>query len=938
VNNNGAYVWYRTAAGADAISTTHNSANYLVAFEFLEFEVGSTFLAAASATAVASGAAGPSVTLAAGTKLVVGVASNNAGASAPTPVTYSWSSGVEVTECGWPGGGSPATDGGTLGTAILEDSTATSVSMGVTYAGTPASTNMERIVFGVTAVEPVVIGPAFDSTAFDPAGFSTDDVVAPKEGGFGGSFSLAGSFAGREVAVGSFSGSVGFTGAFAGAAPLTGVGDYRSEMLALSPALYLRLGETSGTTAADLGSNGLAGTYSGAYTLGVASPGMADGDTAVGLARTGAGLVSVPHHSTLQLDTGPGKSWSLVFRMRVDTRATTWPGVMVKGSTSVGWGIYNSAGNGMVYKIGGSEQFSGAGTVALGEWHHWTLTYDGANLRWYRDGELLASPAYAAAINRTDTSTLDLNRMDVYGDTFLDEVAVVRSTLSPTQISRLVAAQAVAPAPSGPVASFSGLLSLAGAFAGRRVQAGSFSRTVSFAGAFAGRRVPTSSFSRSVTFSGAFAGHRVARGGFTGAATFAGAFAGRRVARGSISGSVVFAPSFQGRRVTSATFAGATSWSGAFTGATPAVAPKSGSFASSISFAGSFAGARAPRGSFAGSLQLAGAFAGRRVAQGSFSRSVAFVGAFSGRPMPGGSFSRSISFAGAFQGRRAPVGSFSRSVTLAGSFTGRRVQASSFGGSLALSGGFAGRRVTSGVFARGISFAGSFSGVRTPRGAFSGAVQLAGTFSGFRPVVGAKTGTFSRSIAFAGAFAGRRVPRGSFSSSIAWTGSFAGSRPAVNPKSGGFASSVSWSGTFAGRRAPRGGFSGAVSLAGAFAGRRVSLGAFAASVGLQGAFQGRRIPIGGFASSYGLAGSFSGVVVRGGEFAGVVDWRGEFAAYRVVRDLDLELIAIPDRWTLDPAGARWSFRGEPSDRYSLDTLEDRLVLDGAGDRWSLEGE
>lgn len=59
---------------------------------------------------------------------------------------------------------------------------------------------------------------------------------------------------------------------------------YESEVLADSPALYWRLGEPSGTTAADASGNGRTGEYKNTPTLGVvgALSGSGDSNTAVG--------------------------------------------------------------------------------------------------------------------------------------------------------------------------------------------------------------------------------------------------------------------------------------------------------------------------------------------------------------------------------------------------------------------------------------------------------------------------------------------------------------------------------------------------------------------------------------------------------------------------------------------------------------------------------
>jgi len=54
---------------------------------------------------------------------------------------------------------------------------------------------------------------------------------------------------------------------------------YRDAVLALAPAGYWRMGETSGTVAADSSGHGLTGTYVGAPTLGAAGALAGDSDT-----------------------------------------------------------------------------------------------------------------------------------------------------------------------------------------------------------------------------------------------------------------------------------------------------------------------------------------------------------------------------------------------------------------------------------------------------------------------------------------------------------------------------------------------------------------------------------------------------------------------------------------------------------------------------------
>lgn len=87
---------------------------------------------------------------------------------------------------------------------------------------------------------------------------------------------------------------------------------YRDEVLADSPGMYLRLGETSGTNANDETANNNDGTYtnSSGYTLGEASLLSADPDKSVRLTRANTGYVWVADAATLDLgDTFTLEAW-----------------------------------------------------------------------------------------------------------------------------------------------------------------------------------------------------------------------------------------------------------------------------------------------------------------------------------------------------------------------------------------------------------------------------------------------------------------------------------------------------------------------------------------------------------------------------------------------------------------------------------------------------
>lgn len=156
INNGGLYVWYRTAAGSDTLSTTHNGTNYALPFEVFEFPAGSTFKGSATATGVNfSGGAGPTLSGMTGTTQYFATVGQNLGGSTAGAVT--WSAGTEIADTSL--AGSP-TDGYTFGTAYLDDSAATSWSSAATTSGV-SSNSTERLVFGVGAAT-----AAANTTAF----------------------------------------------------------------------------------------------------------------------------------------------------------------------------------------------------------------------------------------------------------------------------------------------------------------------------------------------------------------------------------------------------------------------------------------------------------------------------------------------------------------------------------------------------------------------------------------------------------------------------------------------------------------------------------------------------------------------------------------------------------------------------------------------------
>lgn len=146
INNEGFYVWWRSASGtsADQIATTHNAADYPVMFDFYEFPSGSTFVKSASAIAVASGGAGPTASTLTGTNWTAGALGadiNGAGLG-----TVTWNLGTEIVD--YVTGNVGATHGYHYGLTETNGNTATSAAYSATI--TSSIPSAERLVVAVS--------------------------------------------------------------------------------------------------------------------------------------------------------------------------------------------------------------------------------------------------------------------------------------------------------------------------------------------------------------------------------------------------------------------------------------------------------------------------------------------------------------------------------------------------------------------------------------------------------------------------------------------------------------------------------------------------------------------------------------------------------------------------------------------------------------------
>lgn len=123
---------------------------------------------------------------------------------------------------------------------------------------------------------------------------------------------------------------------------------YAQTFLAMSPAGYFRLGEPSGTSAADLGSGAHTGTYVNGPTLGVAGL-VTDADTAVTFASASSQRVTFAAPWMTVVD-----NWTLLAWIK-PSAPSALQGVAYNGDdTANGYGIYLNASNRLLgYANGG---------------------------------------------------------------------------------------------------------------------------------------------------------------------------------------------------------------------------------------------------------------------------------------------------------------------------------------------------------------------------------------------------------------------------------------------------------------------------------------------------------------------------------------------------------------------------------------------------------
>lgn len=245
---------------------------------------------------------------------------------------------------------------------------------------------------------------------------------------------------------------------------------YESAVLGDSPSVYHRLGESSGTTAADDSGNGVTGAYaSSGVTYGVGGAVSGDADTAV--TDTGGNTLVTASDSGL-----PSGSSARTMEMWLKTTAdptsssgsNSYTILMLYGSSPNSGsddsfaGIYMFSPTSLMVGYGYSDEEYFTAPYALndGQWHLLDVASDGTYIDTYVDGQRIGQ----ATLNQTLNTRLGGFGYNVMGlsnqyaiNANLDEVAVYPSALSADHINeRWRLGQGITSCPSVPNTGYAG--------------------------------------------------------------------------------------------------------------------------------------------------------------------------------------------------------------------------------------------------------------------------------------------------------------------------------------------------------------------------------------------------------------------------------------------------------------------------------------------------
>ncbi|MGD0608859.1 MAG: LamG-like jellyroll fold domain-containing protein, partial [Streptosporangiaceae bacterium] len=260
---------------------------------------------------------------------------------------------------------------------------------------------------------------------------------------------LAGGSAATFTVVAESSCGAGAAGTSSPVTPTGSAATYVGAVLRNSPAVFYRLDEPAGATVmADSSGHAADGGYSGQQTLGALAPLASDQATSTGYTTCcgglGTGQPALPRYASARTV----QAWINT------TDATTNQAVAGWGDTTTDESFIVSVSAQSINVDGWNDylSFPVARPLDTGQWHLLTVTFDGANVTAYLDGQLEGTAPFAGIPNTQDPSGIELAGFPGYnffqGD--MADVAVYPSALSAATVASAFAASGYT-VPTAPV-------------------------------------------------------------------------------------------------------------------------------------------------------------------------------------------------------------------------------------------------------------------------------------------------------------------------------------------------------------------------------------------------------------------------------------------------------------------------------------------------------
>jgi len=209
-----------------------------------------------------------------------------------------------------------------------------------------------------------------------------------------------------------------------------GGGDsYDTEINALNPVAYYRLGESSGTTAVDeTGSHN--GTYVNGVTLGV-SGGVSGDDTAASFDGANDELV-ISDHTDLDITDGTISFW-----FNPDTIGSTQVLFQKDGQTS-SFNITLNTGGFIDFETGNGsadKSVSTTTTFNTGQWYQVTASWGASGMKIYVDGQLEDSAVGTTGLEGNNDAFIGSDGSSAHFDGSIDELAIFDTVLTQSEIT-----------------------------------------------------------------------------------------------------------------------------------------------------------------------------------------------------------------------------------------------------------------------------------------------------------------------------------------------------------------------------------------------------------------------------------------------------------------------------------------------------------------------